>query len=158
MILSICMDYLLVRNARKTIFRVRTASVNRFSCNLRWSSSKVDKAISHHLRIGSPPIFIMHTTICIYIICARIGSLPIFTTGRHGDLLIANLSQGRSGQLLSRQSYGLWNDRPWWQKLERASSLLKNQTLCLDVSSGSLFKTQKLRNLIISAFGNFPIG
>ena len=57
-----------------------------------------------------------------------------FSTGRHGDLLIANLSQGRSGQLLSRQSYGLWNERPWWQKLERASSLLKNQTLCLDVS------------------------
>ena len=76
----------------------------------------------------------MHTTICIYIICARIGSPPIFSTGRHGDLSIANLSQGRSGQLLSRQSYGLWNDRPWWQKLERAFSLLKNQTLCLDVS------------------------
>ena len=27
----------------------------------------------------------------------RIGSPPIFITGRHGDLLIANLSQGRSG-------------------------------------------------------------
>ena len=106
----------------------------------------------------SPPRFVTETTICTS--SAR-EDKAICWIKIYNRVVKAGPSQGRSGQLLTRQQCCLWNvinavtigdDK----KLQLASSVLKNQNLCRDVSF-IVLKWQSIYNTAVTQSYNVRI-
>ena len=148
--------------ARKYLVKVSPQHLwTAFSGNFRCTvicTSREDKANSTFPSNCLPPRFVMDTTICTpsareytALCCIKI----------YDRAVKAGPSQGRSGKLLTRQPCCLWNvinavpvgdDN----KLQLASSVLKNQNLCRDVSF-IVLKWQSIYNTAVTSSYNVRI-
>ena len=148
--------------ARKYLVKVSPQHLwTAFSGNFRCTvicTSREEKANSTFPSNCLPPRFVMDMTICTP---SALEDTAICWIKIYDQAIKAGPSQGRSGQLLTRQPCCVWNvinavpvgdDN----KLQLASSVLKNQNLCRDVSF-IVLKWQSIYNIAVTSSYNVRI-